>query len=277
MNQLTVLFFGDVFGKIGRNAIKTILPSMRERYTPDFVIANAENLAHGIGATPKTLQELIDAGVTGFTSGNHIFDKEDAVAMLEHPETWNLVRPANYPETMPGKGAIILEHGAYRLLMANFIGRVFFDKQDGKHTVLYENPFLSLDAMLEQYKNEKLHGIFVDFHAEATSEAIAFGHHCDSRVSAVVGTHTHIGTADAHVLPGGTAYITDVGMVGAKISVIGMAKESIIEAFKTDSKPRMSPQETGICTVSAVLVTIDPETKKAISIKRVDQEVMISG
>ncbi len=264
--NLKILFFGDVVGKIGRRAVAKILPQLRKKYDPDLVIANAENLAHGLGVTAKTLDELIEAGVDFCTSGDHIFDKKEVFEILEKKDL--LMRPANYPPGVPGVGAKLLEIGTKHVLVINLIGRVFFKNQ-------YDCPFRRIDEILEEYKNINLSAIIIDFHAEATSEKNGLAHYLDGRVSAVLGTHTHIGTDDYQILPGGTAFVTDVGMVGAKDSIIGVEKKNIIKNFLTQIPQLHEIPEKGTCVVNAIYLEINPKTRKAVKIKKIREEVEI--
>lgn len=266
---MRIIFIGDIFGKIGRRAVAEVLPAWKRKYKPDFVIANNENLAHGIGVTEKTVREVLDAGVDVLTGGNHTF-KGEGMKLLERQDL-PLLRPANYPPGLPGSGVYTAQSkktGGPRLLVISLIGRVFFHEN-------FDDPFRALDSILEDQARKKYDGILVDFHSEASSEANAFGNYADGRVSAVLGTHTHIGTVDARVLDGGTAYVTDVGGVIAVDSVIGEEKEGIIKSFLLQRPFEHNPVETGLCRVGAVLVEIDEKTGKAESIKRIDEEVII--
>lgn len=268
--MFSILVFGDVFGKIGRRAIATVLPSMRERYHPTYVIANGENLAHGSGVTENTVTELLNAGVDALTGGNHTLDKKEGVDLLNDVALWKTLRPANIlGDNIPGVGSLVLTHGGQKLLVISLMARAFF-----KDT--YGNPFTALDAILAEHAGEQLNGTLVDLHSEASAEAVAFGYHAEGKVSAVVGTHTHVGTIDARVLPGGTAYVTDIGIVGAVNSVIGATKDPIVASYVTETKPKISPVEVGLCQVSAVLITIDETTGKATEIKRVDEQVLVN-
>jgi metallophosphoesterase (TIGR00282 family) len=264
---MKILFFGDIIGKIGRKALKKTLPDLKKEYEVDLVIANAENIAHGFGVTSKTLNEMIECGVDVFTSGNHIWDKDEAVDIFKAKKI-NLIRPANYPPGTPGVGYKIIEISTKRLLVVNLIGRVFLREN-------FDCPFRKLDSILEENKNERLNGIIVDFHAEATSEKVALGYYADGRISAVVGTHTHVPTADERILPKGTAHISDVGMVGAKNSIIGDKTEDIIKRFIYQMPYPFEPIEEGTCQINAVLIEIDSKTGKAIKIERIDREVEI--
>lgn len=221
--MLNLLFIGDIVGRVGRRALQQLLPRLVGRYDIDLVIANGENAASGFGLTADVIWELLDAGVDVITSGNHIWDKREAYAHLdERPE---ILRPANYPGSSPGRGSGIYTTSAgHKVGVLNLEGRVFMKTLDC--------PFRAADTLVEELKRETK-VILVDFHAEATSEKVAMGHYLDGRVSAVIGTHTHVPTADAHILSGGTAYQTDAGMTGSRDSVIGIRKELAIEKFLT--------------------------------------------
>lgn len=264
--NLKILFFGDVVGKIGRRAVAKILPQFKKKYDLDLVLANAENLAHGLGVTKKTLNEMTEAGVDFFTSGDHIFDKKEAIEILEKKDL--LVRPANYPPDVPGIGAKLLEIGTRHVLVINLIGRVFFKNQ-------YDCPFRRADKILKEYENIDLGAVIVDFHAEATSEKNALAMYLDGRVSAVLGTHTHIGTDDFQILPNGTTFVTDIGMVGAKNSIIGVDKKNIIKNFLTQVPQLHEIPEEGACVVNAIYLEINPKTKKAVKIKKIRKEIEI--
>lgn len=268
--MFSVLVFGDVFGKIGRRAIATVLPNMRAKYAPNFVIANGENLAHGSGVTENTVREMLDAGVDCLTGGNHSLDKEYGFPIFADVGTWKTLRPANLlGDSVPGVGSLILERAGIKLLVISLMGRAFFRET-------YANPFTMLDTILAEHAGEKLNGILVDLHSEASAEAQAFGFHAEGKVSAVTGSHRHVGTTDARVLPGGTAYVTDTGVVGAVNSVIGCEKEPIVASYLTDTRPKIAPVEIGLCQVSAMLITIDETTGKATEIKRVDEQVLVN-
>lgn len=264
---LKILFFGDIVGEIGREAIKKVILGYKKKYNPDFIMANVENLAHGKGATQKTLQEMLEAGINFFTSGNHIWSKKEIFKVFEEKKI-PLIRPANYPPIVPGEGYKVVEIGTKKLLVVNLLGRVFIQEDT-------DCPFRKIDEILKKFSKEKLAGIIIDFHAEVTSETVALGFYLDGRVSAFLGTHTHIPTADNKILPQGTAYLTDVGMVGAKDSVLGVDKKNIIKTFLTQIRFEHEIPKEGICTVNAVLIEIETKTKKAISIKRIDQEVLV--
>lgn len=265
---MKVLMFGDIVGRIGRRAVTAVLPELKKKYKPDLTMANVENLAHGVGVTPSTLEEVRQAGIDFFTSGNHIWDKPEVITMVAD-ENLPLLRPANYPPNVPGRGAALVAiAGNRKILIANLMGRVFMHQQ-------FDCPFRALDSILDDYKDTARAATIIDFHAEATSEKVAFGLYADGRVSAVLGTHTHVPTADAEVLPGGTAYVSDIGMVGAKGTVIGVDKKNILKKFLTSMPAAHEMPEAGLCTVNAVCVTIDEATQKAISIERAYREIEV--
>lgn len=264
--MIKILFFGDIVGKIGRQGLKKVLPKLKKKYKPDLVIANGENLAHGLGVTKKVLKEIKEAGVDFLTSGNHIWEKKEIEEIFNDSE-WKdfIIRPANWPAGVPGDGAKLLKVGEFFVLVTNLMGRVFLN-------VDLDCPFRKLDEILAQYKNKKTNAILIDIHGEATSEKVAMGWYADGRVSAVLGTHTHVGTADTKILPKGTAYITDVGLVGAKDSIIGVKKEGPIAGFLTQLPQVFEPPEKGEVIINGVYLEINPKTKKAKKIERVDLE-----
>ena len=264
---IKILFFGDIVGKPARKAIKKVLPELKKELNPDLVIANAENLAHGIGVTKKTLAECLDYGIDFFTSGNHIWGKPDIYEIFKDAQA-PIIRPANYGHEMPGSGSRIVMVGTKQLLIINLHGQVFIEEE-------FMNPFHAIDQILEEYKQTELAGIIIDFHGEATSEKTAFGWHVDGRVSAMVGTHTHVPTADNGILTQGTAYITDIGMVGLKDSVIGIDKDIILDKFLDKQSRPHDIADSGECVVNAVMITIDSGTKKSTSIDRIHREVNI--
>lgn len=264
---IKIIFFGDIVGKIGRKALQKVLPEIKREYQPDLVLANAENLAHGVGITRKTIDEMVEAGVDFFTSGNHIWRKDEARDILNPADT-RVIRPANYPPGTPGFGEKILEVGLKKLLVVNLLGRVFMNEQ-------LECPFRKFDEIYERYKGKNLGAILVDFHAEATSEKVALGHYLDGRATAIVCTHTHVPTADAKILAKGSAYVSDVGMAGAADSVIGIDKDLVIDMFLTQMPLKHEVPETGAAVVNSVYLELDLKSKKAVKIARVDRMVEI--
>jgi metallophosphoesterase (TIGR00282 family) len=253
---MLILAIGDVIGKPGRQALNTFLPQIKQEYGVDLTIVNAENSAHGIGVTPDTAEELLKAGADVLTSGNHVWAHKTILPYLD--SEMPLIRPLNYPPGVPGKGYVI-KNG---VLVVNLIGRTFMDN--------YDSPFLTMDALLAQLENKPA-VIIVDFHAEATSEKVALGRYLDGRVSAVLGTHTHVGTIDAHILAGGTAYVTDIGLTGPVDSVIGDDPENVLKRFLTLLPHRLSAG-TGKSVINAILVRVDDKTGKALSIERIQRE-----
>ncbi|MFC1687894.1 TIGR00282 family metallophosphoesterase [Patescibacteria group bacterium] len=264
---MNILFIGDIDAKPGRQATAKILPSLREELSLDLVIANVENLAHGTGVTKKSLDEIRSAGVDVFTSGNHVWDKNEVHEIFLDKDI-PLLRPANYPEGTSGTGARIIPVGSRKLLVINLNGRVFMKEH-------FDDPFRTFEGLLEEFKKEKPDAIVVDFHTEATSETRAFGFFADGKAAAVVGTHTHVPTADAQILPKGTAYVTDLGMTGPKQSVLGVDKDIIIKQFLTQLPQRFETSEESEQVFQSVFVEIDPKTHLAESIKRVDREVKL--
>ncbi len=258
---MKILFFGDVYGKPGRSGLKEVLPKLRKIHQPDFVIANVENLAHGRGPTEKQLLELAEVGVNGFTSGNHIFDSFNYKELFEK-NAFPLTRPANYPkEGVPGKGWFVLEKGKEKLFVGNLMGRIFMGDP-------LDNPFFVGDELIAEAKKLKIKNIFIDFHAEATSEKSMLGAYLDGRVSAIVGTHTHVQTADERILPGGSAFISDAGMCGVLNSAIGAKTEAAMKRFLTNLPVKLEMAEGKPIAVSGVLVELK-EDGKAQSIERV--------
>ncbi|OGY41361.1 MAG: metallophosphoesterase [Candidatus Buchananbacteria bacterium RBG_13_39_9] len=264
---MKILFFGDIFAKIGRLGIKKIMPDLQEQYQPDLILANAENLSHGRGVSERTIKEMQEIGIDLFTSGNHVWDKSEAWSILNKKNS-PLIRPANYPPGTPGYGEKIVKIGLNNLLVVNLIGRVFF-RED------FDDPFRTIEAILEKYKKEKLAGIIVDLHAEATSEKVAMGFYLDGKISALIGSHTHVQTADDKILDNGTAYLSDIGFIGAKNSVIGLDRKTIINNFLTQINEAAEIPEEGLCQINGVYLEINPKTQKAIKIERVNTEVEV--
>lgn len=251
--MLKLLMIGDVIGRPGRKAVEEVLPSLRSGL--DFVVANGENLAHGAGITRATAQELFDCGVDAITLGNHAWDKKEVHEIIEDER---ILRPANYPRGVPGKGHHVFETPSGKIGVLNLMGRVYLPDTNC--------PFRCADELLSDMRKESL-VILVDMHAEVTSEKNAMGWYLDGRVSAVGGTHTHIQTADERILPQGTAFITDIGMSGPYNSIIGMDKEAVLKRFLTGMPVRFEVAD-GARIFCAILVEVDPDTGKALSIQR---------
>jgi metallophosphoesterase (TIGR00282 family) len=254
---MKVLFIGDIVGKTGRNATKALLPAIVNRYKIDLVIANGENAAGGFGITDKLASEIFSHGVHVITTGNHVWDKKEFIHQISKEN--RVLRPINYPPGLPGYGSLLYSlHNGIKVGVINISGRVFMSHIDC--------PFRTGKDEVEKLRSTTKM-IIIDFHAEATSEKIAFGYYMDGKVSAVIGTHTHVQTADEKILPGGTAYITDVGMTGPYDSVIGIEKEQIIERFLTNMPMRFETAK-GEGIFSAVVIEIDEETGKSSAVQR---------
>jgi len=257
---MRVLFIGDIVGRPGRRTLQKLLPKVRNTYGPfDFVIANVENSAGGFGITQKVLDELLAMGIDCMTSGNHIWDKKEGLSLLDSEP--KLLRPANYPPGCPGRGSAVLKCGEGRLLVLNLLGRTFMYDVDC--------PFRKADEILQEASTTT---ILVDIHAEATSEKRALALYLDGRVSAVLGTHTHVATADEDILDKGTAFITDVGMTGGHAGVIGMRKESVISRFLTSMPARFDACNEDL-RLNGVCLDIDALTGNALSIRRISEKV----
>jgi metallophosphoesterase (TIGR00282 family) len=247
-----LLFLGDIVGRSGRTAVTSGLPGLIERYKLDFVVVNGENAAGGFGMTEEIVQDVLDAGADVLTTGNHAFDQREALVFSERQPRF--LRPVNFPAGTPGRGAnlFIARNGA-RVLVANVMGRVFMDALD--------DPFAAIDRELAACPlGEQADAIVIDFHAEATSEKQAAGHHLDGRVTLVVGTHTHVPTSDHRILPGGTAYQSDAGMCGDYESVLGMEKDEPVRRFLTKIPSGRFTPANGVATICGLAVDVDERT-----------------
>ena len=264
MRDKTILIFGDVVGRRGREALAQALPDLRSEYEPDLVLANCENLAHGFGITPKTIRGLLEIGVDVFSSGNHIWSNPAYKDVFADPElNRRVLRPLNDPRT-EGIGYTIFEGTGYkeqgtrsRFLIVCLNGRVFIDES-------YDIFFDPIDRLLDDLKDEKFDAVLVDFHAEATSEKNVLGLYLDGRVSCIYGTHTHVPTADERILPKGTAYITDVGMVGAHNQALGGDYESVLEGMKRGALGKFNVPDSGPVEINALLLTFNNGQTKSI-------------
>jgi 2',3'-cyclic-nucleotide 2'-phosphodiesterase len=259
---MNILLIGDIIGKPGRHAVHNCIGKVKSDHSIDFIIANGENIANGTGIQPDSFKNLIDMGVDVVTSGNHIWSKKEAREILGRD--LRLLRPHNYPSENPGSGLGIFDCKGTPIAVLNLIGRVFMQPVDC--------PFKSADKALEQIQG-KAKIIIVDMHCEATSEKRAMGWHLNGRVSSVTGTHTHIMTADEEILPGGTAYLTDIGMSGSPNSVIGMKQQQVMSRFLTGAPARFEVSEELPYLFQAVVVSVDKETGKATKIERIRQLV----
>jgi len=254
---VNILFIGDIIGRPARKTLSKFVPQLIHEYMIDFIIANGENLAGGVGLTKETAEEMFALGINVLTSGNHIWAKKDAIELLQNDK--RVLRPLNYPEQCPGRGYTIIDTpDAHSVAVVNLMGRVYIQS--------LECPFKAIEDLLAKLaKHTKI--IIVDFHAEATSEKIAMGWFLDGKVSAVMGTHTHIQTSDETLLPQQTAYITDVGMVGPIDSVIGMDKDTALYRFITQIPAKLEVAK-GPCVLGATVISIDAATGRSTSIKR---------
>ncbi|EFM13137.1 metallophosphoesterase [Paenibacillus curdlanolyticus YK9] len=262
---MKVLFIGDIVGSVGRGAVKKVLPALKSKYNPHIIIANGENAAAGRGITAAIAKELFDAGVHGITMGNHTWDNRDLFEWIDDEP--RIVRPANFPPGAPGSGAAVIKANGKKLGIINLQGRTFLPPIDC--------PFRAADELIDEMRNET-NQILVDFHAEATSEKIAMGWYLDGRASLVVGTHTHVQTNDDRILPEGTAYLTDVGMVGPRDGVLGMERTAVLRRFLTQLPTRFVVDE-GDWHFHALLLETDESTGKAVSIQKIrltEEELM---
>ena len=239
---MKILFIGDVVGSPGRRGLAAAMPELRERHAPAFVVVNGENSAGGLGITEKTAKEIFAAGADAITTGNHVYRHREAYGYLDTEP--RIVRPANYPHANPGRGHTVIEKDGRRIAVVNLSGAV--------QLRVARSPFHEADAILERLEGDA-DVVLVDFHAEVTSEKVAMGWHLDGRVAAVFGTHTHVPTADGRVLPGGTAYITDVGMTGSRAGVIGVKRDQALESFITLMPVRFETAEDDVWVMGAAV------------------------
>ncbi|MFP4326642.1 MAG: TIGR00282 family metallophosphoesterase [Paracoccaceae bacterium] len=259
---MKLLFLGDVMGRAGRKAVTERLPKLREAWRLDFVVVNGENASHGAGLTGPHAKALLEAGADCITLGDHAFDQKDMLSFIEQEP--RVLRPLNFAKAAPGKGARVFQaRGGQKVLVAQALGRVFMNRQ-------FDDPFSAVDAVLRAHpRGGMVQAALIDMHCEATSEKMGMGHFCDGRASVVVGTHTHIPTADAQILPGGTAFQSDAGMCGDYNSVIGMQKEEPMRRFVTGmAKGRFTPAE-GEATLSGLYVETDDRTGAATRVRMV--------
>lgn len=264
---MKIIFFGDVVGRPGRAALQKAIPKLKEKYQPDIIIANGENLAHGKGLTEKTVRSVFEIGIDIITSGNHIFKKNEGVELMRQKK-YPIIRPANYPPNVPGEGYVTLNVGTEKLLVINIIGQVFFREN-------FDSPFRAVDKILLEKEAQEANVIIVDAHTEVTSEIKALGYYLDGRVTACFGTHTHVATADLQILEKGAAFISDAGMVGIKDSILGVKKEQVLEKFLTQIPTKFEIEDHGICEVNGVFVESFDDSTKAKKVERIYQEVEV--
>ncbi|MGC8554154.1 MAG: TIGR00282 family metallophosphoesterase [Candidatus Acidulodesulfobacterium sp.] len=257
--EINILFIGDIIGKPGRSAVKSFIGSLIDKYNPEFIIANGENAAHGMGITPAIADFILNLGIDVITTGNHIWDQKTIIPYINNQ--FRLLRPANYPPLSPGKGYGIFDSKFNRkIAVVNLEGRVFMK-------ALSDSPFTVAKDIIQEVR-DKSDAVVIDFHAEATSEKEALALYLDGEVSAFLGTHTHVQTNDDIILPKGTAYITDAGMVGSKYSVLGTNKDIAIRRYLTGIPERFEPEENDI-VLNAVSLTIDKKTKLSKNIEKI--------
>ena len=254
---MKILAIGDIVGESGVRKLKEVLPSLKEQEKIDFVITNGENSAGGMGITERNFKDILEAGTDVVTMGNHTWGKKDIFKFIDDPQ---ILRPANYPKGVVGKGLGIYECKDKKIAVLYFMGRVVLN-------ILTENPFIMAKEMVEDLQG-KVDMIFIDFHAEATAEKIAMGRFLDGKITALWGTHTHVQTADEQILPNGTGYITDIGMTGPKESVIGMDVKVSFKRFET-TLPEKYKLAEGNCILNAVEFIVDEKTNKVTDIKRI--------
>jgi metallophosphoesterase (TIGR00282 family) len=258
-----ILFLGDIVGEPGRRAVIDLLPRLKHRLSLDFMIVNGENSAGGRGITPKIAISLLRAGAAVITLGDHAWDQKEILDYIETEP--RLLRPLNYPKCAPGQGSVVLETATAKVAVLNLQGRTYMNQQ-------LENPFIAVREEVARLREEEgVKIIFLDFHAETTSEKIAMGRHLDGSVSAVIGTHTHVQTADERVFPGGTAFLCDAGMCGPVDSILGRAINPIIERMLT-SMPKAMPVAKGMVRVCGAVIDVDPATGRALAIERLQED-----
>lgn len=255
---MKILFIGDIVGSPGRKAIRRYLPQLRDKYNPQMIIANGENAASGKGITRKIYKSLLEWGVHVITMGNHTWDKKEIFDFIDEAD--RMIRPANFPEGTPGVGMNFTNYNDKKIAVINLQGRTFLAPND--------DPFQKADELIAEAQRET-DIIFVDFHAETTSEKQAMGWYLDGRVTAMVGTHTHTQTADERILPKGTAYLTDAGMTGPYDGILGVERDAVIKRFKTNLPVRFEVDEKGDIQLNGALITVDLSSGKAKKIERI--------
>lgn len=266
MESIRILFLGDIVGEPGRKAVIEHLPGLRKELDLDFIIVNGENAAGGRGITPRIAIDLLRAGAAVITTGDHVWDQQEIVEYF--PTEPRLLRPINYPEGTPGNGSVVLDTPKGKIAVMQGQGRSFMQPP-------LENPFVALEAEATRLRSSGVRVIFVDFHAETTSEKIALGWLLDGKVSAVVGTHTHVQTADEKVLPEGTGCLTDAGMCGPEHSVLGRSPESVVWRFRT-GMPTRFPIASGPVRLCGAVAEVDPETGRCLGLERFNRLLVAS-
>ncbi|MDD5437661.1 MAG: TIGR00282 family metallophosphoesterase [Patescibacteria group bacterium] len=270
MQQINLMFFGDVVGKIGRKALAKQLPVLKEQFKPDLTVANVENLAHGRGLTETTMKEIVEAGIDAFTSGHHVWENPQGIPIL-NDENWSkkLIRPANVDPKLAGQGIMRLKIKGQEIVIINLQGQLFVPQETS-------SPFLAFDRFWQEISAQNPKPlVVVDLHAEATSEKMAFANYVDGRANLVFGTHTHVPTADAKILPKGTGYCTDLGMVGLHDSVIGFEKNSSIKRFLGETQSAYELQNNGPAEINGLVAAFNLDTMSIISLTKIREIVDI--
>lgn len=260
---MKVLILGEIIGRPGRQTVIKVLPAVRKKYKPSLIIANGEHLAGGRGLSLEKVLEMQRAGIDFFTTGNHIWGRKEFINYLDDVDL-PVLRPANYPSSVPGRGFQTIKVKKQKILVINLIGRVYFP-------IHFDSPFEVVDRILKK-KNRDIKIVIIDFHAEATSEKVALGKYLDGRTSLVFGTHTHVATSDCQILPGGEAYVTDIGMIGPSDSVLGADYKEVINHFLTQM-PWRYRLASGPCLFNALIVDIDGKSGKAKTIEKIEKKV----
>lgn len=259
---MKIVFLGDIFGKPGRNLVLEFVDKLKQNYKSDFIIVNGENLADGKGLTEKTAKPLFDAGIDAITGGNHLWDRHESLDYIKSEP--RIIKPLNYPETAIGAAFLGLVKEGIQFTITCLTGQLFMPPCDSPFTTLQQ--FLNMPEIQNNL-------VFVDFHAESTAEKRAFAHRFDGKVAAIIGTHTHIQTADEEIMPLGTGYLTDAGMTGSHDSVIGIKKQLILHKMESGMPVRYEVSDQGL-QVNGVFLEIDPDTRKTVQIERIRQKVM---
>ncbi len=268
MSSLKILFIGDICGSLGRKTATALVPGLRKEFSVDLVIANGENAAHGKGLTAKTADELFAAGIDWLTSGDHCFDQASGIEDCFGGNR-NIIRPANYAADAPGNGYAIISTDKGDVLLMNLIGRVFMSRQ-------YDDPFRKAEEILNNCTDKRFSAILADIHAEATSEKIALRHFLDGRIGALIGTHTHVQTADKQITAKGTGYMSDVGMTGLADGVIGIAAAPIVAAFLSQTKQKHELPDTGSAMLNGVVLSFDPVNGHCLDMNPIQRFITIS-
>ncbi|MCX6792581.1 MAG: TIGR00282 family metallophosphoesterase [Candidatus Falkowbacteria bacterium] len=266
---LSILFIGDIVGRLGRQAVVDVLPKLIKQHKPDLIIANGENLAHGKGITPTVAKQMFEAGIDWLTTGDHCFDQASSVEEC-FESNLKIIRPENYSADAKGKGHALIKVRDHNVLLINLLGRSFMTRH-------FDCPFRAAEKILASFTDKKISAIIIDIHAETTAEKIALRHFLDGKISALLGTHTHVPTADSQITQRGTGYITDIGMTGYADGVIGVLPEAVIESFLTQTKISHQMPDSGRAQSNIVKLLINPQDKKCLEIELIQKIITISS